>query len=266
MAFYLLPVLMSSGLAAAMYAAIFIGGVFASVVAHEFGHAGAAAWYGIKTADITLLPIGGVARLTRLPEKPFQELVIALAGPAVNVVIAGVIFCLLLLGVIVQGGAPALGTEMNLLEQILAANIFLCAFNLLPAFPMDGGRVLRSLLAMRLGNLRATGIAARVGRWMALGFVVLGFYTLNPMLFLIAAFVFIAGTAELLSVKAREMAKSGAGPFEGAPFQQGSAFGSGQYATWASRAWPPQGSADIYEDVGHSRDEVIDAIDVKKIR
>ena len=266
MAFYLLPVLMGSGLSAAMYAAIFIGGVFASVVAHEFGHAGAAAWYGIKTADITLLPIGGVARLTRLPEKPFQELVIALAGPAVNVVIAGVIFSLLVLGVIVQGGAPALGSEMNLLEQIFAANIFLCVFNLLPAFPMDGGRVLRSLLAMRLGNLRATGIAARVGRWMALGFVVLGFYSWNPMLFLIAAFVFIAGTAELFSVKAREMAQAGGGPVADASFTSGSSFGGGQYATWASRSWPPQGGADFYQDVVHSRDEVIDAVDVKKIR
>lgn len=266
MAFYLLPVLLGSGLGAATYAAIFIGGVFASVVAHEFGHAGAAAWYGIKTADITLLPIGGVARLTRLPEKPYQELVIALAGPAVNVVIAALLFCLLLLGVIVQDGAPALGPKMNLIEQILAANIFLCVFNLLPAFPMDGGRVLRSLLAMRLGNLRATGIAARVGRWMALGFVILGFYTVNPMLFLIAAFVFIAGTAELLSVKAREMSSSSASPFAEASFRTGTPFAGGHYATWATRAWPPQNGADIYQEVRHSRDEVIDAVDVKKIR
>ena len=128
---------------------------------HEVGHALAAAAYGIRTRDITLYPVGGVASLERMPEKPGQEVAVALAGPAVNVVIAGG----LVLGLF--GGGLALPWELttdlvvDFIHQVFFANVMLCAFNLLPAFPMDGGRVLRALLATRMPRLRATEVAVK---------------------------------------------------------------------------------------------------------
>ena len=134
---------------------------------HEFGHVFAARRYGVQTPDITLLPIGGVARLERIPEKPSEELVVALAGPAVNVVIAALLFLAL-------GGLPSMddGTQVHnpgvdLLGRLAWVNISLVVFNLIPAFPMDGGRVLRALLASRLGYARGTRIAAGVGQAVA---------------------------------------------------------------------------------------------------
>lgn len=268
---YLFPVLTQSGWQAALAAGAFIAGVFASVVAHEFGHAAAAGYYGIRTADITLLPIGGVARLTRLPDKPIQELVIALAGPAVNVGIVALLFPLILAGVAWGDRAPALGLEMDLLFQLVVANVILFAFNLLPAFPMDGGRVLRALLAMRTTHLRATQIAAKVGRWMALLFAILAIYPGPITLLLVAAFVFIAGTAELMSVHVREMAKStGQGttpdPNGTSPFGQ-SPFGPGHSSTfqgsWTTKVWPNQQPYETDADIFDG--EIIDAVEVKKI-
>lgn len=208
LAFYVLPVLATSGTVAAISATFFMAGVFGSVLAHEFGHALAARKYGIRTVDITLLPIGGMARLEKLPKQPLHELWIALAGPAVNLAIIAVLLPLVLLGVNFGAGAPALESMgTNLVTQLMFANGVLFAFNLLPAFPMDGGRVLRSLLALRTTHLRATQIAARVGRWMALAFAVWAF-TLGPIsLLLIAGFVLVAGTTELMSVHMREMAQ-----------------------------------------------------------
>lgn len=184
---------------AALTGVLFFAGIFLCVLLHEFGHALAARRYGIKTKDITLLPIGGLARLERLPEKPTQELVVALAGPAVNVVIAAGLALGLWLGSGWQPLSAVSTTAGNIFERLLLANIFLVAFNLIPAFPMDGGRVLRSLLAMRLPAVRATHIAAAIGKGFAVVFGFVGLFT-NPMLLLIALFVWIGASQEAKAV------------------------------------------------------------------
>ena len=154
----------------------FIIALFGCVLLHEFGHALTAKRYGIRTRDITLLPIGGIARLERLPENPRHELWVTLAGPAVNVVIAGVLFAVLYFLYPVNEFAQARLLEGNFLVRLMWVNVFLGAFNLLPAFPMDGGRVLRALLSMRLGRARATRLAASIGQGMAILFGIAGFF------------------------------------------------------------------------------------------
>ena len=180
---------------AALGGVLFFGGLFFCVLLHEYGHALAARRYGIASRDITLLPIGGVARLERMPEKPSQEFVVALAGPAVNVVIAIGLFIGLKLGGWWQPLSSLSATGGNLFERLLVANVFLVLFNLLPAFPMDGGRVLRALLAMKLNYTRATRIAARIGQGMAVLFGFAGLFG-NPMLLLIALFVWVGAAQE----------------------------------------------------------------------
>lgn len=170
--------------------------IFACIVLHELGHALTARRYGIATRDITLLPIGGIARLERMPEDARQELVVALAGPAVNLAIAGSLFALLYLW---TGTAPAIPTDLwqgALLERLLWVNAAILVFNLIPAFPMDGGRALRALLATRLSYVGATRAAAGLGQAFAFLFGLLGLMT-NPFLVLIALFVWVGAAAEL---------------------------------------------------------------------
>lgn len=181
---------------------LFILALFLCVVLHEYGHALTARRYGIKTRDITLYPIGGVARLERMPEKPIEELWVALMGPAVNVVLAILLYVYLS---VMNGLVPLSRITVNsgsVLERLLFANIILVIFNLIPAFPMDGGRVLRALLAMRMEYVRATQVAAYIGQGMAflLGFV--GLFG-NPFLLFIALFVWIGASQEAGAVQAK---------------------------------------------------------------
>lgn len=176
--------------------------LFGSVVLHEYGHALTARRFGIRTRDITLLPIGGVARLERMPSKPSQEFLVAIAGPAVNVVLAIGLFAFLqMTGRIEPLSAIAFG-EGPLLERLAFVNLFVAAFNMLPAFPMDGGRVVRSLLASRLAYTQATDIAAALGKAMAALFALVGLLA-NPILLLIAAFVWFGASQEAAAVRMR---------------------------------------------------------------
>jgi Zn-dependent protease/predicted transcriptional regulator len=173
----------------------FIIALFACVVLHEYGHALTARGYGIPTRDITLLPIGGLARLERMPEKPSQEFWVALAGPAINIVIAGLLFLIL----VVTGEfnfANLFNTGSgSFFQRLLAVNLSLALFNLIPAVPMDGGRVVRSVLAIWMKYDRATRIAATLGQGIALVFGFVGLFT-NPFLLFIALFVWIGAAQE----------------------------------------------------------------------
>jgi Zn-dependent protease len=191
------------GVAAVLGALLYIAAIFAIVVLHELGHALTARRYGIVTRDIILLPIGGVARLERMPREPRQEMIVALAGPAVNVVLALALYAF----VRATGGVPAEDpytidvafSGRSILMQLVYVNVWLALFNLLPAFPMDGGRVLRAVLAMRMHNYaRATSIAARVGRALALAIGLVGLFGPNrsPFLVLIALFVWLGAASE----------------------------------------------------------------------
>ncbi|HEX5004324.1 MAG TPA: site-2 protease family protein [Gemmatimonadales bacterium] len=198
------------GRSAAVQAVAFLLALFACVLLHEFGHILMAGRFGVRTPDVILLPIGGLARLERMPEEPRQELLIAAAGPAVTLAIALALYAGLRLA-----GAPLSTAQLDpgqsgLVQQVLWVNVALLLFNLLPIFPMDGGRMLRALLGMRLGLRRATRIAARIGQGGAvvLGLWGLGFFSSwglspNVVLVLIAGFVFLAARAEASAVETR---------------------------------------------------------------
>src|SRR2546430_8203484 len=185
-------------------ALVFVLLLFLCVVLHEFGHALAAKAYGINTPDITLLPIGGVARLERIPEEPKQELVIAAAGPAVTAIIALSLFV-----VIASRGMNDVAASMqsgDLVVSLFKLNVYLLLFNLIPAFPMDGGRVLRALLATHLSYARATQVAATVGQGFAFVF---GFFGLlfNPFLIFIALFVYIGASQEAALAQMKDVSR-----------------------------------------------------------
>lgn len=192
-----------SGAAVAAY----VIGLFASVLLHELGHALVSRRYKIRTLEIVLFPIGGVARLERNP-RPSEELWIALAGPAVNVLIAAILI----------GGAAAWNRSLDfqhvfdrkggdLLSQIAAGNLALAVFNLLPAFPMDGGRILRAMLAMKRSEAQATEMAARAGRTLAVLMGLYGLISANFMLVFIAFFVYLGAVQENAAVLGRELTK-----------------------------------------------------------
>ncbi|RVB80405.1 MULTISPECIES: site-2 protease family protein [unclassified Mesorhizobium] len=195
------------GTPAAWEGVAFIIAVFACVVLHEFGHIAAARYFGISTPDITLFPIGGVARLERMPEEPRQEFVIAVAGPLVNVAIAALIFALLGGSAGVEQMAGIEDPRTNFLARLAGVNVFLVLFNMIPAFPMDGGRILRAALAARLSWSRATQIAATIGQGLAFVFGFLGLFY-NPLLIFIGIFVYLAAAAEAQNAQIREVATS----------------------------------------------------------
>ena len=196
----------SGGAVDAWNSLLFMVLLFACVLAHEFGHIFTARAFGVATPDVTLLPIGGVARLERIPEKPSEELLIAIAGPLVNVVIAAILMVAAPTHLSIAHLAAMESPNVSLIDRLAEVNLFLALFNMIPAFPMDGGRVLRALLATRLGHLRATEIAATIGQCtaFALGFAGL-FY--NPLLIFIAIFVYLAAAAEAHMVSLRAMSR-----------------------------------------------------------
>jgi stage IV sporulation protein FB len=180
--------------------------LFACVLAHEFGHIFTARAFGVATPDVTLLPIGGVARLERIPEAPGEELLVAIAGPLVNVAIALALIVFFGASLSPQHLAAVESHQVSMIDRLAAVNLFLVVFNMIPAFPMDGGRVLRALLAMRLGHVRATEVAATIGQWTAFGLGFLGLFT-NPMLIFIAIFVYLAASSEAQLVAIRAMSR-----------------------------------------------------------
>ena len=195
------------GQSEAIEAVLFILAVFACVLAHEFGHVLAARRYGIDTRDITLLPIGGVANIQRMPNRPGQEFLIAIAGPLVNVAIAVILIGLFRVTFTPDRIADIEQGRFDFVTRLVSVNIALFLFNLLPAFPMDGGRILRALLAMRLGRVQATRIAAIVGQTIAFGLALIGLLY-SPLLVLIAIFVFIAASGERQIVEMGEATRN----------------------------------------------------------
>jgi stage IV sporulation protein FB len=196
----------SGGAGAAWSSLAFMLLLFACVVAHEFGHIFMARRFGVTTPTVTLLPIGGVAQLERIPEKPWEEFLVAIAGPAVNVAIAIALVALFGASLDPQHLAGVDKASVSMIDRLAAVNLFLVVFNLIPAFPMDGGRVLRAALASRLGYVRATEIAATIGQFVAFGLGFIGLFG-NPLLIFIAIFVYLAAASESQLVAVRDMSR-----------------------------------------------------------
>jgi Zn-dependent protease/CBS domain-containing protein len=239
----------AGGQEAAWQGLVFMLLLFACVLAHEFGHIFTARAFGVATPDVVLLPIGGVARLERIPEEPWEEFLVAIAGPLVNVAIA--------LALVLVAGAHLSTNDLyavespqtSLIDRLAAVNLFLAVFNMIPAFPMDGGRVLRALLAARLGYVRATEIAAFIGQGVAFALGFIGLFA-NPMLIFIAIFVYLAASSEAHLVAIRAMS-------QGVPV---SAAMMTQFATLTPQAhvdeavqtllWTSQGEFPVVDDAG----------------
>jgi Zn-dependent protease/CBS domain-containing protein len=192
------------GAAAAIPGVLFVLALFGCVLLHEFGHVLAARAFGIPTPDITLLPIGGVARLQRMPDKPWQELIVAIAGPLVNLVIAGVLTLVLGQSAPIENLEQVERPGVGMLTKLASVNVILVLFNLIPAFPMDGGRVLRALLAMVLPYARATQIAAWIGQALAFVFGFIGLFS-NPLLIFIAFFIFLGAQQEAAMAQMKDL-------------------------------------------------------------
>ncbi len=195
-----------SGGAAAWDSVAFMVLLFLCVLLHEFGHIFTARAFGVTTPYVTLLPIGGVAQLDRIPEEPGQEFLIAIAGPLVNVAITFLLVAFAGANLHANAAGAIDNTQIPMLDRLAAVNLFIAVFNMIPAFPMDGGRVLRAALASRLGYVRATGIAAAIGQFVAFA---LGFFGLlfNPILIFIAIFVYLAAAAEAHMVALRAVSR-----------------------------------------------------------
>lgn len=199
------------------WAALLVLSLFSSVVLHEFGHALTARRYGVDTRDIILSPIGGVARLTRLPDSPRQEFMVAIAGPMVNIGIAVLLMPYLISNTatrnqllsFIDRNSNLFFVDLSPFDDFLIGlfllNSILAVFNLLPAFPMDGGRILRALLSLRLGRIRATRIAAFIGQAMAVLFVIYGFWHWSPVTAFIGLFVFVTASSENRMVRLDSM-------------------------------------------------------------
>ena len=202
---------LAGSLSGALFGVAAITILFVLVTLHELGHTFAAQHYGIEVKQIVLSPLGGVAQLREMPDRPMQELVIAAAGPAVNfaaaavMIAAALVFGQNLTGLI--GGLPGAGgfDLPALFRYIFTANLLLAAFNLLPAFPLDGGRILRALLALRLDYVRATTISATIGRLAAVGLGIYGLLTGGIFMILIAFFIFTAAGQEARYVRYRRL-------------------------------------------------------------
>lgn len=198
----------SGSVASALITVGIVVALFLCVLLHEYGHSLVAIRLGSEVQDITLLPIGGLARMKSLPERPIDEVKIAVAGPLVNVVLAPIFYGLALL----FGGNLSVPTDIlsgtGSLGQVFAAlgtiNVALVVFNMIPAFPMDGGRVLRGLLATRLGQVRATDISSTIGQAFAILFILLGFFGNNFLLAIIGFFVFLGASGEAQLVRQKE--------------------------------------------------------------
>jgi Zn-dependent protease len=200
-----------SGWKGIAFTVVLILALFFCVVLHEFGHALSARHYGVGTKDITILPIGGVARLDRLPEKPFQEFVVAVMGPMVNVVICAILALviyfkydtILSISDLFSKDSDIIFTNPTFLFLVTMtkANAWLVAFNMIPAFPMDGGRVFRALLSLPLGRTQATRIAALLGQICAVGFFIYGVMEVNPVLSLVSVFIFFTARQEYQYVR-----------------------------------------------------------------
>jgi Zn-dependent protease len=201
---------MASTWEAAAHSVMFLVLVFGCVLSHEFGHVLAARHFGILTPDILLLPIGGMAHLAKIPERPRQEICVALAGPAVSAVLGATFWATTGFENLLLHRDPP--EPEHFLTMLSMVNFGLLVFNLLPAFPMDGGRVLRACLALKFPYLQATEWAASIGQWIALGLFAAGLMVPLPMLSVLAAFIYLSARRETQAVSQRQSGQFGASP------------------------------------------------------